>query len=143
MLRFNIRVYGLLIQNEKVLITDELIGGKKITKFPGGGLEYGEGTVACLKREFIEELNLEIEIINHFYTTDFFVPSVFDDSQIISIYYQVKKRTHEEIKTSLESNTIQGFRWIELRKINPNNFTFPIDKKVAELLLNKRLHKLE
>ena len=53
--KFNIRVYGILInEQDQVLITDELIKGHKITKFPGGGLEFGEGTIDCIKREFIE-----------------------------------------------------------------------------------------
>ena len=49
---FNIRVYALLI-NEKneVLITDEFRFGKEVTKFPGGGLHWGEGTIDCLQRE--------------------------------------------------------------------------------------------
>jgi 8-oxo-dGTP pyrophosphatase MutT (NUDIX family) len=71
--RFNIRVYGVLknIQNE-ILVTDELIRGSEYTKFPGGGLEFGEGTRDCLKREFIEEMNLAVEVGDHLYTTDFF-----------------------------------------------------------------------
>ena len=37
--RFNVRVYGLCIKQGKILITDEIRGGTKMTKFPGGGLE--------------------------------------------------------------------------------------------------------
>ena len=55
--RFNIRVYGLLINEQKqVLVSDELIRGSYITKFPGGGLEFGEGTRNCLQREFMLKL---------------------------------------------------------------------------------------
>ena len=72
--KFIIRVYGLVInpQNE-VLLTDEYRYETNMTKFPGGGLHYGEGLIDCLKREFREECNgQEIENIRHFYTTDFF-----------------------------------------------------------------------
>ena len=31
-----------------------------------------KGLIEALKREFMEECNAEIEIIKHFYTTDFF-----------------------------------------------------------------------
>ena len=75
--RFNVRVYGILIKDGKVLVSDEYIKGNKITKFPGGGLEFGEGTIECIKREFIEEMQLPVEVISHFYTTDFFVSSAF------------------------------------------------------------------
>jgi 8-oxo-dGTP pyrophosphatase MutT (NUDIX family) len=58
---FNIRVYGILVNEEKkVLVSDELIRGSYITKFPGGGLEFGEGTRDCLQREFMEEMNIFI-----------------------------------------------------------------------------------
>src|SRR3989337_3599557 len=92
MLRFNVRVYGLLITEEKqVLVSDERIRGGLYTKFPGGGLEYGEGTRDCLKREFMEEMNLSVEVGDHIYTTDFFQVSAFNPShQIISIYYFAK-----------------------------------------------------
>ena len=82
----NVRVYGILIHENKLLVSDEYIKGMKITKLPGGGLEHGEGTIDCLKREFKEELNLDVEITSHFYTTDFFVNSAFSASnQLISI----------------------------------------------------------
>ena len=40
---FTIRVYGILLHKGCVLVCDELIKGRHITKFPGGGLEFGEG----------------------------------------------------------------------------------------------------
>jgi 8-oxo-dGTP diphosphatase len=63
MYRFNVRVYGILIHEENVLVSDEYIKGKFITKFPGGGLEFGEGTLDCVVREFKEELGLDVEVI--------------------------------------------------------------------------------
>ena len=71
--QFSIRVYGILFdENKRVLLSDEYIRGMLITKFPGGGLEFGEGTRDCLVREFKEELNLSVSVGKHIYTTDFF-----------------------------------------------------------------------
>ena len=54
--KLNLRVYGLLLNNNgEVLLTDESRFGMEFTKFPGGGIELGEGISDCLKREFIEE----------------------------------------------------------------------------------------
>src|SRR5579862_4134801 len=100
---FNLRVYGILFgENKQVLVSDEFIRGNHYTKFPGGGLEFGEGTRDCLKREFKEELDLEVEIGEHIYTTDFFLMSAFNNAhQIISIYYYVKAL--EPIKVPLRT----------------------------------------
>ena len=60
---FNIRVYGILLnEQQQLLVSDEYIRGGYYTKFPGGGLEYGEGTRDCLKREFKEEMDLDVEV---------------------------------------------------------------------------------
>ena len=102
--RFNLRVYGILINDKKqILVADEYIRGGFYTKFPGGGLEFGEGTRDCLKRELKEELGIEAEIGDHIYTTDYFQMSAFrPEDQIISIYYFAKQL--EELKVPLRSN---------------------------------------
>ena len=87
---FNIRVYGILIAEERILVTDEYRMGQYMTKLPGGGLQFGEGAIDAVKREFQEELCIHIAVLQHFYTTDFFQPSAFNPKhQIISIYYLV------------------------------------------------------
>jgi len=141
---FNIRIYGLLINaNNEILVSDEQEYGMRFTKFPGGGLEYGEGMIDGLKREFIEECNMAIEVTAHFYTTDFFVKSAFNDSQIISIYYFVKNVEPLDLATKTltfdfngDVEPLQSFRWIKLANLSENDFTFPIDKHVAKLLLD-------
>lgn len=141
--KFNIRVYGILIDaNNQVLISDELIKGFKITKFPGGGLEFGEGTIDCIKREFIEETNNAIEVAEHFYTTDYMQVSAYNsEHQIISIYYLVKPISTFNIKTTKKVFDFEGekqheqtFRWIDLKTISENDFTLPIDKIVGGML---------
>ncbi len=138
---FNVRVYGVLIQDNKVLVSDEYIKGNHITKFPGGGLEFGEGTIECLKREFMEELNLVVDVESHFYTTDFFVASAFAPNlQVISIYYKVTplKSVEQSFSTKAHDYKIaegaQSFRWIPINKLSTDDLTLIIDKKVAEMI---------
>lgn len=139
---FNIRVYGLLINELKeVLITDEFRFGKEMTKFPGGGLNWGEGTIECIKRECREEMDCEIEVVEHFYTTDYFQPAAFyDNHQLISIYYIIKNIFPLTIPISKNKNDLsrvegsQSFRWISIPHLSEAEFTFPIDKKVVSML---------
>jgi len=138
---FVIRVYGIIMNdNNEVLLSDEFQLGIRMTKFPGGGLEFGEGTIAGLKREFIEECNgQEIKNIHHFYTTDFFQKALFyENKQLLSIYYLAELLDPIKFKVSErpfdfqeEKNGNQSFRWIKIKNINEGEFTFPIDKFVA------------
>jgi 8-oxo-dGTP pyrophosphatase MutT (NUDIX family) len=137
--QFNIRVYGFLIENECVLVSDEFRLGIYMTKFPGGGLQFGEGTHDCLKREFMEELGIPIEIISHFYTTDFYQPTTLlpDTMQLFSVYYRVMAEKPYRFATTDKINDIppedeaQNFRWVRMDRLNMEDFTFPIDKIVA------------
>jgi len=138
---FNVRVYGLLIDPEKgILISDELSEGRSFSKFPGGGLELGEGLKDALIREFMEECQAEIEVLSHFYTTDFYEQSSFNDSQVISIYYFVKELYPLNLTFNTEvfdfkDNGTQSFRWIQLKDLKVEDVTFKTDQTVVELLL--------
>ena len=147
---FNLRVYGILINQQKqVLVSDELIRGSYITKFPGGGLEFGEGTRDCLQREFMEEMNLRVEIGQHIYTTDYFQLSAFNpEHQIISIYYIANPL--EEIKVPLRNKPFdfdeqqmkvyeatketETFRFVDWNDFSAESVTLPIDKIVADII---------
>lgn len=141
---FNLRVYGLLIHEDKVLITHEHRAGLDMTKFPGGGLEKGEGIESCLKREFLEEMNVEIEVMGLFYVNEFLQISSFNEAdQLISFYYFVKI-SEEQIelidqlinRKNVEKNS-QKFEWLLLDSIRVENFTFPIDRAVAQRLFEE------
>ena len=150
---FNIRVYGILIgANNEVLVSDEYIRGNYYTKFPGGGLEFGEGTRDCLKREFKEEMDLDVEVTDHLYTTDFFQMSAFNpEHQIISIYYFVRAlepiraplRTkpfdfdEQQLKVYAEKKETETFRFIDRVLFSEESVTLPIDKVVARLLTQR------
>ena len=138
---FNVRVYGLLI-NEKneILLSDEIIRGNFYTKFPGGGMEFGEGTIECLKREFKEELQIDVEVLHHFYTTDYYQRSYFNpDDQIISIYYHVSCNESFDLQQiNSEQDRSEQFRFIHLSDFSEDKVSLPIDKTVARLLVENR-----
>jgi ADP-ribose pyrophosphatase YjhB (NUDIX family) len=141
--KITIRIYGIVINDkDEILLTDEFRLGMRMTKFPGGGLEPGEGTIDCLRREFREEMNQEIENIKHFYTTDFFQQTRLlpEPHQILSIYYLTDLLHPENLKTTnkiFDFEDIDGsqtFRWAKIEDLVAEDFTFPIDKVVLEML---------
>jgi len=146
--RFNIRVYGLLIHPEaKVLVSDELIHNQSITKFPGGGLQWGEGLIDGLQREFNEEIKINISVAQHLYTTDVFQASAYNpQDQIISIYYQVTTTEWDTISVVTKAHDYdynldppQCVRWIAIDRIHEILFSFPIDKIIVQKICNKEI----
>jgi ADP-ribose pyrophosphatase YjhB (NUDIX family) len=147
---FNLRVYGILINDQRqVLVSDEFIRGNYYTKFPGGGLEFGEGTRECLQREFMEEMGLQVRVGDHLYTTDFFQMSAFNpEHQIISIYYfahaleeiRVPLREQpfafdeEQMKVYREKGETETFRFIDWHHFSDQSVSLPIDKVVARIV---------
>ena len=128
--RFNIRVYAILIQDGKLLLSTEQYLGKTLVKFPGGGVEYGEGIREALNREFREEVDRAVEIGELFYVTDYFIQSAFIESdQIISFYYLVS--TDGEIEDSMTEHQLS---WVELTPDNEASLTFPQDREVFKKL---------
>ena len=139
--RFNLRVYGIII-NEKneILVADERRFETSFTKFPGGGLEFGEGLKDGITRELKEELGLNAEIGDLFFVNDFFQVSAFRDTdQLLSFYYRVNKIDYSSISNTNHEVPLkedgEKFRWIPLTELNAEMFTFPIDKVVAGMLL--------
>lgn len=133
MFPFNVRVYAIIINSKnEILLSDESHQGISFTKFPGGGLQFGEGTIDGLRREIKEELNAEISEVKHFYTTDFFQQSAFDSNQqVISVYYT----------TQLKDETVflpKGFHWKKIKDFTEKDVTLPIDKKVAGMLIKNQ-----
>lgn len=141
--RFNFRAYAIIKnENNEVLLSDEFVFGMRVTKFPGGGVELGEGILDCLHREAMEELGQDIEITEHFYTTDFFQQGYFrTDVQVVSVYYLAKLKEAPKFRISSspfdyekETEGAQSFRWVSIKKLNAEEITLPIDKVVGKML---------
>jgi 8-oxo-dGTP pyrophosphatase MutT (NUDIX family) len=137
--KYVIRVYALILnETREVLLSDEFLMDMKMTKFPGGGMEYGEGTLDCLQREAGEEFGQGLTNIRHFYTTDYYQKALFyEDHQLLSIYYlaDFSEKISFHVSTrpfdfpALE-NGAQSFRWAPLDKLDEKELTFPIDRLV-------------
>lgn len=144
-IKYNIRVYALILNEEKeILLSDEYQLDMKMCKFPGGGMEPGEGTIDCLQREAMEEFGQSLANIRHFYTTDYYQPALFfKDTQLISIYYMADFGENIRFRVASKpfdipylKNGEQSFRWVPLSKVKEEDLTFPIDRKVIHLLID-------
>ncbi len=136
---YNLRVYGVWVDENKVLLSEEERFGVSMTKFPGGGVEFGEGLAEALIRELKEETGAHFRILSHLYTTDFFVASAFHpNQQLLSVYYRVEPieifNPFDLSKQQANPGEQVSFRWHPLQELEPEVLTFPIDRHVALLL---------
>ena len=135
--KINVRIYATVLKDRKILALHEEYAGAQLLKFPGGGLEFGEGILECLHREFEEELNLKIKNLQHFYTQEYFLVSKFRDSeQLLTIYYTAE--IVDENDLIIRDSCIEKIEWISL-DTEENPFPLPIDKIVFDLLKKKFL----
>lgn len=149
--KFTIRVYGVLVNNNhEVLLVHERMPTMEFTKFPGGGLEFGEGTLECIKREFKEETNIDVEVIRHLYTTDFFQQSAFRKTdQLMAIYYLLKPLSDcqnlpiDEIQVEIGGRIeYLRFFWVDIKELKESMVDFPIDKILISKINNHEFGKL-
>lgn len=138
--RFTIRVYGIWIKDDHILLSKEKINDFSYVQFPGGGVKTGESILEALKREWIEETGIEIKKYQHFYTTDFFQVSKFNPiEQLISVYYIVdclkEPLFYEKDESTPEEVKKLELTWYSLSNLQPEIFTFNDDKKICEMIL--------
>ncbi|MBY5958408.1 NUDIX domain-containing protein [Membranicola marinus] len=134
--RFNLRVYGILVRKGKLLLSEEQYLGKTLVKFPGGGVEYGEGVQEALVREWNEEAGCPIKINSIFHATDKFIQSAFDPKdQLVSLYYIIS--SDEDVNDSLAEHK---FFWVDLNHKNATTLTFPQDSEVFRLVCDTYGH---
>lgn len=129
----NLRVYGVLRSqdSENILFIDETIMGKRLFKFPGGGVEHNEGPAQALIREFREELAVEISVGSLVYVSPNFHLSFFRPQQLISLYWEVNLLKGQPQSQLPNLNLV----WRPLKELKITEMTHPVDQEVVSELL--------
>ncbi len=94
--KLRLRVSGICIENDTILLVKHIGIGK--SKFlwapPGGGLSFEETVDECLKREFLEETGLTIEIKEMLLVNEYFEHPL----HAVELFFLVEKIGGELIK---------------------------------------------
>lgn len=152
--RFNVRVYFFLVSRrgpggkstpfegvDCILVSEEHISGRHCTKWPGGGLEFGEGPMECAQREAQEELGQDIALGPLVHATGSFVRSAWrPQEQVLCHYYLARLCGPQEFETTegavdWNAGHEQRFRWSPVQGFNPEQLTFSTDRAAWNALL--------
>ncbi|MBX2841640.1 MAG: NUDIX domain-containing protein [Flammeovirgaceae bacterium] len=90
--KLRVRVCGICIVDNKILMIRHLsVGNKYLWAPPGGGLDYGETTEEALKREFLEETGLFVSVERFLFVHEFLAKPLHG----IELFFLVKPKGGE------------------------------------------------
>ena len=87
--RIRVRVCGVCVEANKILMIKHLIVGKQdyLWAPPGGGMNFGESARDCLIREFFEETGLDIQVGEFLFVYEFKDPPL----HAIELFFEVRR----------------------------------------------------
>ena len=129
---FSCRIYGVLREEGKVLLTRSVFRGAPFVNFPGGGIEIGEAPMEALRREFREETGLEIRPVRALYSSEGAHLSTQAPIQIVSAYWLVE-RAGGRLRSGGNGDDVLDLFWTEIASL-PVQDMFPSDREFSARL---------
>lgn len=118
---FNIRITGILIENNKILLVQQKLSDKRNWSLPGGRLERGETLSQGLIREMKEETGLDVELVRMLYVCDVASSS----NTILHITFLIK-RVGGEIElpsNEFDENPIYDVKFVPVSELAQYGFS--------------------
>lgn len=129
---FSCRVYGVLREGGRVLLTRSRFGLKTFINFPGGGVEIEEAPGDALLREFAEETGLVVKPVRVLYASQEAHLSTQAPIQIVSVYWLVEKIAGE-LRLAGNGDDVLELFWADLGAL-PVEEMFPADLEFSTRL---------
>lgn len=118
---FNIRITGILIENNEILLVQQKLSDKRNWSLPGGRLERGETLSQGLIREMKEETGLDVEIVRMLYLCDVAASS----NTILHITFLIKRIGGEiELPSNeFDENPIHDVKFVPISELVQYGFS--------------------
>lgn len=113
---FNIRIAGILIEDNQILLVQQKLSDKRNWSLPGGRLERGETISQGLIREMKEETGLDVEVVRMLYLCDVEVGS----NTILHITFLLRRLGGEiGLPTNeFDANPIHDVRFVPVSELD-------------------------
>jgi ADP-ribose pyrophosphatase YjhB (NUDIX family) len=150
---FNVRVYMVVTRTsertgeQEVLVSYERLPMGGVMKFPGGGLEWGEGAKACIRREAIEELGQAVQVGELLHVSEGAHVSSFDPShQVVAVHYEATLEgpvafdddgVLEDVFGKRIALMTQRLGWRNVHELAARDFSFASDREAWEAWLRR------
>lgn len=121
----NVRPSIVIIENGKILCLKYVYNGTILYNLPGGNLEFGENIKEALRREMIEELNLEVEV-----SKLLFVGEVHHNKKV-TMHFVFEGKIEKGIAkiNHLQTSAIEA-SWLEMNNLNDINLYPNVKEKL-------------
>ncbi|MBI4425064.1 MAG: NUDIX hydrolase [Elusimicrobia bacterium] len=129
---FSPRIYGVLRDGDRVLLTRSRFRAREFVNFPGGGVELGEAPLEALRREMAEETGLLVRPTRVLYASEGLHLSTQMPIQIVSIYWLVEL-SGGALRDGGNGDDVLSLFWAQKDRI-PTQEMFPSDREFAQRL---------
>jgi mutator protein MutT len=115
--KFRVALYGVLVENNQVLMATTRVPSGSITNFPGGGLELGEAPLEAVAREFQEETGLTVAVKELLFCSQQFQQNPeYPTEQLIHIFYRVERKGGDLITTG-NNDDVASVEWVNVEDL--------------------------
>lgn len=125
MKRIRIRVCGILEKDDELLLVKHIKNKDEYYLLPGGGVDHGEDFKTALKREFMEECNLDVKVEDMIFISEGIAPN--GGRHIVNIYFKVSYRSGD-LQVGLDGSNLIGVEYIKKADLD-NIILYPNTKK--------------
>jgi ADP-ribose pyrophosphatase YjhB (NUDIX family) len=125
-----VRVAGICVENERILTVSHYKQGQEYWLLPGGGVSYGESMEEALKREFVEEVGIDVGVGDILFIFDSIDPG--GDRHVINVCFECLRRDgNPEVG---EDPRVSGFAFLSKEEIMSRDFFPPIQDLLGDVL---------